>query len=106
MNDTPTSNKKNLIPQINVISLSIMQNWFWPQPEAGSSHPAAAHLKQKLVFYEEARWQQSSEQLFLIVTQQRINKISSRAHVESLFDKGKPSFPINAHVAALLSGAT
>lgn len=55
MSDTSRANKKKLIPQSIIISLSIMQNWFWPQPEAGSSHPAVVHLKQKLVFYEEAR---------------------------------------------------
>lgn len=55
MSDTSTSNKKNLIPQSTVVSLSIAQNWFWSQPEAGSSHPAAAQIKQKLMFYEEAR---------------------------------------------------
>lgn len=82
-----------------------MQKWFWPQPEAGS-YPAAAHLKQKLVFYEEVRWQQSSEQLFLIVIQQRINKISPRAHMGSPFDRGEPSFLFKSHMAALLSEAT
>lgn len=98
--------RKNLIPQSTVVSLCIVQNWFWLQPEAGSSHPAATQLKQKLMFYEEARWQQSSEQLFLIVIPQRINKISPRAHVGTSFDRGKPSFLINSHMAALLSGAT
>lgn len=106
MSDTSTSNKKNLIPQSTVVSLSIAQNWFWSQPEEGSSHPAAAQIKQKLMFYEEARWQQSSEQLFLIVIQQRINEISPRAHVGTRFDNGKPSFLTNSHMAALLSGVT
>lgn len=82
-----------------------MQNWFWPQPEACSSHPAAVHLKQKLMLYEEARWQQSSEQLFLSVIQQKTNKMSPRAHVVSSIDRGKPSFLINSHMAALLSGS-
>lgn len=106
MSDISISNKKNLISQSIVISLSIMQNWFWPQTEAGRSHPAAAQLKQKLMFYEEARWHQSSEELFLIVIKQRTSKISPRAHVGSPFDRGKPSFLINSHMAVLLSGAT
>lgn len=54
--NTSILNKKNLIPQSIAISLSIIQTDFWQQQEAGSSHPPAAPLKLRHMFYEEARW--------------------------------------------------
>lgn len=46
-------NKKDLVAQSIAISLSMIQHDFWQQWEASSSHPTAAHLKFKHMFYEE-----------------------------------------------------
>jgi len=54
--NTSLPNKKNLIPQSIAISPSMIPNDFWHQQEAGSPHPAAAHLRFKHMFHEEARW--------------------------------------------------